>query len=146
MHTLQPWDTHVIHAYHEKRKRNLGHPPQDTCNGNMHPFLSVADTTHAMVTCTLFCQWQTQPQAVGRAIRMSIRSGRMVMQTAAVLFGSNLDATHIAAAPLPPSDQDLIRNLKSYSRVRYHSTKAGCDKNVSLLGAFKPQGNEGLGN
>ena len=37
IHTLEPWDTHVIHANHEKKERNLGHPPQDTCYGNMHP-------------------------------------------------------------------------------------------------------------
>ena len=38
IHTRQPWDTHVIHANHEKKKeRNLGHPPQDACYGNMHP-------------------------------------------------------------------------------------------------------------
>ena len=43
---------------------------------------------------------------------MSIRSGRMVIQAAAVLFGSNPDATHMAAAPLPPSDQDSIRRPK----------------------------------
>ena len=46
IHTLEPWDTHVIHANHEKKERNLGHPPQDTCYGNvmcMHALKTAAE-------------------------------------------------------------------------------------------------------
>ena len=83
----------MIHANHEKRKRNLGHP----------------HTIHAMVTCTLFCQWQTPVQTVQRTTGFSIDSGQMGLPAAADLLvgSSNPGAANMAAAaPPPPSDQD----------------------------------------
>ena len=68
-----------------------------------------------MVTCTIFCQWQTRLQAVGRTTGLSIGSGRMVMQTAADLLvsGSNPGAANMAAAsPLASSDHDSNRRHK----------------------------------
>ena len=68
-----------------------------------------------MVTCTLFCQWQTRLQAVGRTIGVSVGSGRMVMQAAADLLvgSSNPGAANVAvAAPPPPTSQDSIQRPK----------------------------------
>ena len=72
--------------------------------------LAIPHRIHAMVTCTLFCQWQTRLQAVGRTIGVSVGSGRMVMQAAADLLvgSSNPGAANVAAA----AGQDLIQRPK----------------------------------
>ena len=90
--------------------------------------LAIPHRIHAMVTCTLFCQWQTRLQAVGRTLGLSIGSGRMVMPAAAdLLVGSSNPGTANVAAAARTRSYDL----KSCNRVRYHSAKAGCDINVS---------------
>ena len=58
----------------------------------------------------------------------------MVMEAATdfLVGGSNPGAANMAAAPPPAStDQDSNRRPKILQRVRYHSTGAGCDINVS---------------